>query len=115
MNNLSLFSLAVMASTTAATKLTVEHKPHIKSYTFHHKPRFGYVSVKGDPGFVTPFEYDGGDDDHPKTDWTFIWFWCFLLCLVGIATIILVAFLTTDLLKEPEDEEEMDNNGTNSV
>ena len=116
MNNLSFFSYALMASMGAATKLTAEHKPHIKSYKFHQKPRFGYVSVRGDPGIVSPFDYDGGDDDHPKIDWTFIWFWCFLFSLAVIFTIILVAFLTTDMLQDPEAEKsEKNNNGTNSV
>ena len=116
MNNLSLLSLTLMASMAVATKLTVEHKPHIKTFKFHEKPRFGYVSVEGDPGVVAPFNYDGGDDDHPKIDWTFIWFWGFLCCIVGIFTIILVAFLTTDMLKEePEAESEEDNNGTKNV
>ena len=59
------------------------------------------VYTRGYPGNLNPFFYDSGDDsDNPETDWTFIWFWVLFVMVASILAIIIVAYVTSDVLEE---------------
>ena len=56
--------------------------------------------TRGYPGYVNPFVYDDGEEDDPRTDWTFIWFWLLVFMSLAIIITIALAFATSDVLTE---------------